>query len=836
VNWPLLLNSLLVSGMVTLFTSALGLVVAVAMAGSTPSWRRVWFGAALATLALPPFLVVGAWLDLFRQTASWPGNGLFSLFSLGGAVWLLVLMYWPVSALAIWGAWSRLEAAQLELEPRLRGRRLVARALLPMARPAMAQAAALTFVLTLNNFAVPVILQVKVFPEELWLAFSTRLDEAGAWMAGLPMVMMSVVLLLALRRPALAWPTVGGPALAQAWRRQLGAAWTWSARAAAALLVGVALGLPLQGLLLNPRTWTELPNLFRAARDTVWNSFFYAAGAAVLVVTLALVTWRSRAGLWLWLTFLVPGILLGRLAVAAANGTWLYGTASLVLLVFAVRYLAPAWNLVAIARRSVDPDLTDAARLQAAEGWTLFRRVLWPQIAAPVAAAWYVTYLLCLWDVETLVMLYPPGGETLALRAFNLLHYGHNAQVNALCLTMLALAAAPFAVWWLGQSVWRLAGRRGPVLVAAGAALCLGLAAGCSPRGDTTSAARHDSLFQRVETIGTRGTGMGQFVKPRSLALDRDDNLYVVDMTGRVQKFSPRGEVLLSWRMPETDLGKPKGMSRDAEGRIVIVEPHYQRVNHFSTNGALAAQWGARGTNVGFLTLPRSVAVNSHGDLFVSEYTLVDRVQEFSGQEHRPLRCFGRPGDGRGEFNRAEGLGIDASDRIFVADSCNHRIQIFSPQGEWLETFGRAGRGAGELSYPYDVKIDGQGRAYVCEFGNSRVQIFDAAHQSLEWLGGAGNGPGQMNNPWAIALDSKGNLYVADAGNNRVLKFVRKETGTAGAARPQSSGTRKTRPEHSTFKVQRSTFNGARLNVERWMLNVECPEAPGTPHPTPDTA
>jgi hypothetical protein len=35
------------------------------------------------------------------------------------------------------------------------------------------------------------------------------------------------------------------------------------------------------------------------------------------------------------------------------------------------------------------------------------------------------------------------GGETLALRIFNLLHYGHNAQVNALCLVLLGLAVAP---------------------------------------------------------------------------------------------------------------------------------------------------------------------------------------------------------------------------------------------------------------------------------------------------------------------------------------------------------------------------------------------------------
>src|SRR6185436_14524129 len=94
-------------------------------------------------------------------------------------------------------------------------------------------------------------------------------------------------------------------------------------------------------------------------------------------------------------------------------------------------------------------------------------------------------------------------------------------------------------------------------------------------------------LFSHVEIIGTRGTGVGQFTKPRSVATDREDNLYVVDMTGRVQKFSPRGELLTAWRMPQTDLGRPKGMCRDHQGNIIVVEPHYQRVNHFAPDGTL---------------------------------------------------------------------------------------------------------------------------------------------------------------------------------------------------------------------------------------------------------
>jgi DNA-binding beta-propeller fold protein YncE len=246
-------------------------------------------------------------------------------------------------------------------------------------------------------------------------------------------------------------------------------------------------------------------------------------------------------------------------------------------------------------------------------------------------------------------------------------------------------------------------------------------------------------------------------------------------MTARVQKFSPEGKFILSWQMPETAKGKPKGMGCDKDGNIIVVEPHYSRVNHFTPEGKLVAQWGVNGTNAGQLFFPRSVAVNSRGDLFLSEYGMVERIQEFSPRGTNFVRLIGEPGTDPGELNRAEGVGIAPDDTLFEADSCNHRIQVFSPEGKLLTTFGSAGSGPNELSYPYDVCIDPLGYRFVCEFGNSRVQIFDQQNRSFEILGGPGAEPDQMNNPWTIALDSHGNLYVADALNHRVLKFFRRD-------------------------------------------------------------
>ena len=507
--------------------------------------------------------------------------------------------------------------------------------------------------------------------------------------------------------------------------------------------------------------------------------------------------WRSALNGGLWLVFLLPGVFLGVALIGLLNRpglTWLYAGFGVVFLALGLRYFAPVQSAVVAALQASDRELYEAADLAGAGAWTRFQWVTWPQSGGSLLAVGYAVYLLCLWDVETLVLIQPPGGETLALRIFNLLHYGHAAQVNALCIVLLGIALAPLIAYGI---IERLSRRWISSKNTAGAgvlALGLGLGlVGCTPPTDIAEVHELESkIFSGVQTIGSRGVAPGQFNKPRSLICDRADNLYVTDMTGRIQKFSADGRFLLQWQMPQTEIGKPKGMTLDPVGNIVVVEPHYQRVNHFTPEGKLVAQWGRRGAQPGEFILPRCVAINSMGEYYLGEYTTVERIQKFTlpevpgpvaglksatGWPATLAVTWGQPGQGPGDLNRAEGIAVGPGDRVYVADSCNHRIQVFDSGGKFIREHGRAGSHPGELSYPYDVRVERSGRQFVCEFGNSRISIFDASDRLIETIGKAGVGAGQFANPWAICLDSKGNLYVADSQNHRVQKLLRRAAG-----------------------------------------------------------
>ena len=450
MNWTLLQNSLAVAGLTTIGSVGLGFVAALWLSCLERRARLWWLGCSVMALMLPPFLVTSCWLHWLGLSGVWRNWLPLNIYSLGGTVWILTLLTWPISLLALVSAWQRVETAQLESDPALRGVALIRWLLWPIGRPFLGVAAVLTFVLALNNFTVPALLQVKVFPAELWVRFSTNFDYGGALALSWPLVAAPVLLLLVLGRARMRWPLAEGTASARALRRQLGGRWFWLSGSVTASLLVVAVGLPLMQLVSVGRTWTELPAVLRAVPLLVGSSFGLAAAAASACVALGLALWRWNLGLILWVPFLVPGVLLGIALIFVLNRPVLevvYHSTALVVVAWTLRYGALAWALAGRALRSVDSDLTEAARLSGAAGWTLLRQVQWPQIAPHLAGAWYLTYLLCLWDVETLTLIYPPGGETLALRIFNLLHYGHNSQVNALCLLLLGLAVAPLAVW-----------------------------------------------------------------------------------------------------------------------------------------------------------------------------------------------------------------------------------------------------------------------------------------------------------------------------------------------------------------------------------------------------
>jgi hypothetical protein len=164
---------------------------------------------------------------------------------------------------------------------------------------------------------------------------------------------------------------------------------------------------------------------------------------------------------------------------------------------------------------------------------------------------------------------------------------------------------------------------------------------------------------------------------------------------------------------------------------------------------------------------------DSAGNYYIAEYGEHDRIQKFSPDREFLLQWGGHGGD-PGQFSRPQNLAVDADDRIWVADACNHRLQVFDATGSEArleQVWGESGDQPGCLSYPYDLVLDDQGHVYVAEFGNHRVQKFTRDGVSLGIWGTHGRREGELYQPWALVRDSQGRIHILDTYNHRVQRI-----------------------------------------------------------------
>lgn len=275
---------------------------------------------------------------------------------------------------------------------------------------------------------------------------------------------------------------------------------------------------------------------------------------------------------------------------------------------------------------------------------------------------------------------------------------------------------------------------------------------------------------------GRQGVSDGRFTRPRAIAVDSNDRIFVVDFTARIQRFDRDGRFERGWRTPKFDQGKPTGLSIDRAGRLMVADTHCARVLFYTPDGELLPErtiGGEYGPGPGQFHFVTDVVEDSRGAYYVAEYGEMDRIQKLD-PDRRFVYEWGKHGDGPGEFSRPQALAIDADDRLWVADACNHRIQVFDVSGERPElerVWGERGEAPGRLNYPYNLVLDGRGHLYVTEFGNHRVQKFTLDGRSVGVWGAAGRRPGQLNQPWASAVDSHGDLHVLDSYNHRVQRI-----------------------------------------------------------------
>ncbi|KAF2357375.1 NHL repeat [Trinorchestia longiramus] len=191
--------------------------------------------------------------------------------------------------------------------------------------------------------------------------------------------------------------------------------------------------------------------------------------------------------------------------------------------------------------------------------------------------------------------------------------------------------------------------------------------------------------------------------------------------------------------------------------------------NQYLKKQHLLLQIGSRGSEPGNFTWPRGVAVGPDNSIVVADSSN-HRVQVFD-QNGSFQKEFGSYGNGQGEFDCLAGVAVNRIGQYIIADRYNHRIQVFDPSGMFLRSFGSQGSGDGRFSYPWGVTTDALGFIYVCDKENHRIQVFQSDGTFVGKFGSLGGKPGQLEHPHYIAVSSTNRVIVSDSNNHRIQIF-----------------------------------------------------------------
>jgi uncharacterized protein (TIGR03663 family) len=275
---------------------------------------------------------------------------------------------------------------------------------------------------------------------------------------------------------------------------------------------------------------------------------------------------------------------------------------------------------------------------------------------------------------------------------------------------------------------------------------------------------RAPAALSPVAVWGSEGSGRGQFVEPRGLAVDQNGNLFVADTkNNRVQKLSPNGEVLGVWGTQGEAPGQfkdPHGIAVAPDGSVYVADTWNHRIQQFDNNGTYIRHW----TEPGFWG-PRAVAVSAEGNVYVAD-TGNKRISSFT-RDGKELETWGTDGSAPKQFIEPVGVAVTDNDEIIVCDTGNRRLQAFLSDG----TFQKEWPVYGWEEFYTEPYIDTLGEdVFVTDSYNHRFARYRDGKLTGVW-GRTGKGPGEMNRPIGIAVMPPNIVYVSDTLNHRIQKF-----------------------------------------------------------------
>ena len=225
----------------------------------------------------------------------------------------------------------------------------------------------------------------------------------------------------------------------------------------------------------------------------------------------------------------------------------------------------------------------------------------------------------------------------------------------------------------------------------------------------------------------------------------------------------------------------PVALAFDPNGNLYVLSSSQHQVKIYNKLSQLQTTIDVNAIN------PKGLAVNPNRYIYIAD-TGGNRILKCEPNGSPDMNfgtngILGTTGSGNKQFSQPWGIALDGNGQLYVADSNNNRVQIFTPKGKFVTKWGQAGNNDGQLNTPSGLYALSNEDIFVSDTGNNRIQRFGAGSGYFSSkVGSFGSDHAQFKAPHGICYDiAFDQLIVADSNNNRIQIFQLHSYGGGGS-------------------------------------------------------
>lgn len=468
----LIKNSFGLSFGATLLSLAIGVPLAFLLAKTNLRGRKIVGVVYFIPLLIPPYIHAIVWTHLLSK------NGLvnqciarlfslkqapFDLYGLTGAIFVMTLAYFPFVTLLTVSGLSSINRGVEEASLLHHGYWQTIKGItLPLVAPHILCGALFVFIFSVINFGVPDILRLRVYPLEVFIQFGAYYNEKTAMALSLPLVGLTL-LLVALQKWYMKDRSYVNLAngFEETKRCHLGRL-QWLACIFVFGLLFLSVVTPMAVLLKMAGPISTYLKVLETSKTQIGYSIVTALLGGLSMVCLAffisclIERMSGQAGIFAefatLIPFAIPATVLGIGMIKVWNRPItdiIYGSSLIIILGYVAHFIPFTIRVISSALKQVNPRLEEAGFLITNSWIMVIRKIVLPLMVPGLLAAFFIGFILSLGELGTTLLIMPPGKTTLPVKIYNLMHYGAEQMVAALCLVLIGIILIFSGIFYL---------------------------------------------------------------------------------------------------------------------------------------------------------------------------------------------------------------------------------------------------------------------------------------------------------------------------------------------------------------------------------------------------